>query len=334
MICVNVQQKIVQINLKKINFFIPALLAVIIIGKFFPQAAISDKPINIKLIGDIGIALVFLFYGISLNLSRLKADISNLKLHLTIQLSTFVLFPLIVIPFVLWFRGHETWLLWLGGFFLASLPSTVSSAAVLTSIAKGNVPAAIFNASISSMVGIFLTPLLMGLIIHSGQNADFSEFGTIILKLILQVFLPIAVGLFLNRFLDKWVEKRSNFIKIFDRSVILLIIYTSFAKSFYNNQFLLVKIADLVLLVLFCLILLFVIYQIITFICKMLKFNRKDTITAQFSGSQKSLIHGTVMANVIFSGMAGVGVILLPLMIYHALQLIIFGIVAGKKAKH
>jgi len=321
-------------KLKKTNYFIPALLAVIIIGKLFPQPAIYDKLINIKLVGDIGVALVFFFFGISLNLSRLKIDLNNIKLHFTIQLSTFVLFPLLVLPFTLWFRGSETGLLWLGGFFLATLPSTVSSAAVLTSIAKGNVSAAIFNSSISSLLGIFITPLLMGFLIHSGNSADSGAFGIIILKLVLQVLLPVIVGVMLNRYLGKWAEKKSNFIKIFNQSVILLIIYTSFAKSFYTNQFQLVNIIDLLLLVLFCLMLLFIVYQILTFTSQILKFNKEDTITAQFSGSQKSLIHGTVMASVIFSGMAGVGVILLPLMIYHISQLIIVGIIAQRKSNY
>lgn len=320
-----------SLNLKRINFFIPALIAAIIIGKLFPEPAVFDKPVSIKFISDIGVALVFLLYGITLNLSKLKTDISNFKLHLTVQLSTFALFPLIVLPFVLWFRGHETWLLWLGGFFMASLPSTVSTAVVLVSIAKGNVSAAIFNTSISSLLGIFVTPLLMGLIIHSGQSANSGEFLTIVLKLILQVLLPLTLGIFLNRYFGKWAEKKSNFIKQFNQTVILLIVYIAFAKSFYNNQFSLLKISDLLILVVLCLLLLWTVFQIITFACRILKFNREDTITAQFSGSQKSMIHGTVMANVIFSGMEGVGLIILPLMIYHALQLIIMGVVAQKK---
>jgi sodium/bile acid cotransporter 7 len=317
--------------MKKSDFFIPILLLAIILGKAFPEPALYEGVVNLKIISDIGIALVFLFYGIKLNLKQLKADLANWKLHLVIQFSTFVLFPLLVLPFALIFREHNTWLLWLGGFFLASLPSTVTSSVVLVSIAKGNVSSSIFNASVSSLAGIFITPLWIGLII-TGQEVNAVGQGSIILKLILQVFMPVILGLFLNRYLGKMAEKWSSFLNTFDRSVIILIIYLSFAKSFYTNQFGLVKITDLCLTFLFCLILLFIVYRIITSVCKLLKFKREDIITAQFSGSQKSLIHGTVMSNVIFSGMSGIGVILLPLMIYHALQLIIMGIIAQRKA--
>jgi sodium/bile acid cotransporter 7 len=244
--------------MKKSDFFIPILLLAIILGKVFPEPALYDGVVNLKIISDIGIALVFLFYGIKLNLKQLKADIANWKLHLVIQFSTFVLFPLLVLPFTLIFREHDTWLLWLGGFFLASLPSTVSSSVILVSIAKGNVSSAIFNASISSLAGIFITPLWIGLII-TGQEANASEQWSIILKLIMQVFLPVMTGLFLNRYLGKIAEECTRFINTFDRAVIILIIYLSFSKSFYTNQFNLVKVTDLFLTFLFCLILLFII---------------------------------------------------------------------------
>ena len=315
----------------KFDLFIPALLLSILLGKFFPEPAVYEGIINLEKIGDIGISLVFLFYGIKLKLSRLKEDLANWKLHAVIQFSTFVLFPLILLPFTLWLRDSDSWLLWLGGFFMAALPSTVTSSVILVSMAKGNVPSAIFNASFSSLAGIFLTPIWMGIIIHSGQDANSSEYGIIILKLVLQVFLPVVLGLFLNRYLGKWAEKRLTFIHIFDRIVILLIVYLSFAKSFYSNQFQLVEITDLLFTSLFCLVLLFVVYQIITLICNILKFNKKEKITAQFLGSQKSLIHGTVMSKVIFSNILGVGVILLPLMIYHVFQLVIFGVIAKRK---
>ena len=320
-------------QLKKIDFFIPALLAAILVAKLFPQPANYEGPITLDLICEIGIVLVFLFYGIKINPNRLKEDLGNWKLHLLVQFSTFVLFPLIVLPFTLFFKGHDSYLLWLGAFFLASLPSTVSSSVVLVSIAKGNIPGAIFNSSLSSLIGIFITPLWMGIVITSGNDTASAELVDIIKKLVIQILTPIALGFFLNRYFGKWAGRNASLLKLFDQSVILLVIYLSFAHSFSNNQFQLVAVIDIIMVVFFCLLLLFIVYRIMSFICKLLKFNREDTITAQFSGSKKSLVHGTVMSTVFFAGMAGVGVILLPLMIFHATQIIIIGIIAQKKAR-
>ncbi|MCL2073398.1 MAG: bile acid:sodium symporter [Marinilabiliaceae bacterium] len=315
----------------KIDFFIPALLLAIVIGKMFPQPALYDGIVNFKTISNLGIFIVFLFYGIKLNLSTLKRDIGNWKLHFIIQLSTFLLFPLIVLPFVFYFKEQNTGLLWIGGFFLATLPSTVSSSVVFISIAKGNIPSAIFNATFSSLAGIIFTPLWMSLIITSGNEATSSDFFSIILKLLTQVLIPLIIGMFLNRFFGKWAEKNNSSLRKIDQSVILLIVYLSFAKSFHENQFQLVSIIDLLLTTFFCFLLLLIVYQIITFICYLLKLPKEDIITAQISGSNKSLIHGTVMSNLIFGGMVSVGLILLPLMIYHSLQLIIMGIIAKRK---
>lgn len=303
----------------------------IAVARIFPNAATWSDPISLHQIGDIGITLVFLFYGLKLNLKILRKDLSNWKLHLVVQLSTFLLFPLLVLPFVLFFGDGENHLLWMGAFFLAALPSTVSSSVVMVSIARGNVPSAIFNASLSSLLGVFITPLWMGIVLAASpdQAADLSA---IITKLILQVLAPVVLGIFLNRFLGRWAESKSRYLKLFDQSVILLIVYLAFADSFLKNQFSVIGNLDLLLVAVLCLGLFFSVYFTICFIAQRLGFNRKDTISAQFSGSKKSLVHGTVMSKVLFHGMSGAGVILLPLMVYHALQLVVVGFIARKKS--
>jgi sodium/bile acid cotransporter 7 len=248
---------------------------------------------------------------------------------LVVQLSTFIIFPLIVLPFFILFGKGENQLLWLGAFFLAALPSTVSSSVVMVSIAKGHVTSAIFNASLSSILGVFITPIWMGIVI-AANPAQNSEMAGIITKLVLQVLIPVIAGIILNRFFGHWAESKKRYFKWFDQSVILLIVYLAFAKSFSSNQFSSIKNTDLLLIALLCLALFFSVFLIIQIISKKLNFNRRDTISAQFSGSKKSLVHGTVMSNVLFTGMAGVGVILLPLMLYHALQLVVVGFIAKK----
>ncbi len=304
----------------------------IVAAKYFPGPASFEGPVNLQTIADIGVTMVFLFYGLKLNLRTLKNDLKNWRLHLVVQISTFLLFPFIVLPLFLVFSEGENNFIWLGAFFLASLPSTVSSSVVMVSIAKGNVTSAIFNASLSSLLGIFLTPLWMGFVLATGP-AQLTELSGIIVKLFIQVLLPVSTGLILNRYFSRFTEKKSPFFKVFDQSVILLIVYISFSQSFINDYFNSINSGDLLLIATLCLALFFTIYYSIGIICRKLKFNIKDTISAQFSGSKKSLVHGTVMSGVLFKGMAGVGVILLPLMIYHALQLIIVGFIANKKGE-
>ncbi len=315
--------------------FVPALLLVIILASLFPEPAAYEGNFTLHNIGDIGITLIFLFYGLKLNPRKLRQDLSNWRLHLLVQAATFIVFPLIVLPFYHYWSAGPHALLWLGALFLATLPSTVSSSVVMVSIAKGNVPGAIFNASISSLAGILITPLWMGLVLTTSQatSGAAGDYSSILLKLVLQVLLPVVAGLLLNRFFGHWAQKNARFLKLFDQSIILLIVYLSFGESFYLKLFTNTSTTDIMLIMLLCATLFFLVFGIIHLLSKQLKFNRNDRITALFSGSKKSLVHGTVMAGILFKGMTGVGVILLPLLIYHALQLVFAGILAQRFAR-
>lgn len=316
----------------KIDNFILALIGAIILAKIFPKPAMYDGIINLSLITDVGITLIFFFYGLKLNLKNLKQDLSNWKLHLVVQLSSFILFPLLVFPFYLLLKSTDYYLIVLGFFFLASLPSTVSSSVVMVSIAKGNIPSAIFNASISSLIGIFITPTLMAIVISS-NTIEISDFSHIIFKLIIQVLLPVIAGLILNRYFGKWAYRNANFLKLFDQTIILLVVYHSFSESFVLGLFDDSSFADILLIFLGTTVLFVIAYFLIQKVSTTLKFSREDKITATFAGSKKSLVHGTVMAGIIFDGFSGVGIILLPIMIYHAMQLVLVSWIAQHKAK-
>jgi solute carrier family 10 (sodium/bile acid cotransporter), member 7 len=152
-----------------------------------------------------GISFIFFFYGVKLSPQKLKEGLSNWKLHLVVQSTTFLVFPLVVLLFYALF-GDEANYLWLGTFYLAALPSTVSSSVVMVSIAGGNLPAAIFNASISSMVGIFITPLWMDLMLPE-TSVSFDLTDTFI-KLSLQVLLPVISRPFPS-FKINWICKQT-----------------------------------------------------------------------------------------------------------------------------
>ncbi len=289
-----------------------------------------QKPVSLEEIASYGVSGIFFFYGLKLSTDKLKQGLSNWKMHIVIQVTTFVLFPLIALLIKPLFGGDDQ-NLWLGIFYLAALPSTVSSSVVMVSIANGNIPAAIFNASISSLIGLFMTPLWVGLFIVA--DAGNFDVWSIIGKLCLQVLMPLIIGMLLNRRLGWFADKYKTALKTFDQSIILIIIYTSFCKSFALNLFKDLSFTELLLLMAGLMALFFAVILITNSIGRALGFSKADNITVMFCGSKKSLVHGTVMSKVLFTQSSIVGIILLPLMIYHALQLIAASVMAQRFVK-
>lgn len=312
----------------KVDKFLLAILGTVLLAYFFPQFGSKNSPIPLSLIGSIGVALIFFFYGLKLHPDKIKRGLKNWKLHLLVQLSTFLLFPIIVLVVKPFLVTEEQETLWLAFLFLAALPSTVSSSVVMVSIANGNIPAAIFNASISGLIGILITPLWMGLFLQ--QNEVAFDLGSIYIKLGTEILLPVFLGILLQRFLGKYAAQYNKQLTMFDKSIILLIIYKSFSESFEEKVFASVSLIDLVFLFILDLLLFILIYGCIGFISKKLQFSKEDQITAQFCGTKKSLVHGTVFSKILFPSNVATGIILLPLMVFHAMQIFIISFIASK----
>jgi solute carrier family 10 (sodium/bile acid cotransporter), member 7 len=315
-----------------LDWFILSIIGVIILASQFPAPGIAEGPFSISSLANIGVSFIFFFYGLKLNRKKLVAGLSNWHLHILVQAGTFILFPVLILLCRPLLNSEETQVLWLGSFFLAALPSTVSSSVVMVSIAHGNIPGAIFNASISSLIGIFITPAWMALV--TGGTHEHIDMSDVVKKLLLQILLPVIVGLLLNPTrLGKFAEKHNKQLKYFDQITILAIVYTAFSDSFDKHMFSTLGIMELFLLGACLLVMFFVAYFIIGGIARLLHFNREDSITATFCGSKKSLVHGTVMAKVIFMNSPLMGILLLPIMLYHALQLIAVSIIAQGMAR-
>ena len=303
------------------------IISVIALAYFFPQPGIITR-----LFAGTGCRLWrfhnFFFYGLKLNI-KTAIELMNWRMHIIVQFTTFIIFPLIALLFKPFF-GIDS-LLWLGIFYLCTLPSTVSSSVVMVSIAEGNVPAAIFNASVSTLLGVFITPLWM--IPFITEKIVYTDTSAIILKLVVQVVVPVCCGLLLHKYGGAFAEKNKKRLKLFDQAVILLIIYTSFCHSFYNRAFKAFSMSTLLYICAGMSALFFIVYYLTMFICKRFKFEQRDCITVIFCGSKKSLVHGTVMSKVLFTATLPVSIILLPVMIYHSLQLIFVGIIAQRLRK-
>ena len=311
----------------KFNGFIAAIFVAIIIAYLFPEGIVLFP---LKTITDIGIGFIFFFYGLKLSPAEFKLGFLNYKVHIVIQLTTFVVFPILALLSLPLFDTGTASDLWIALFFFATLPSTVSSSIVMVSLAKGNLPTAIFNASLSGLIGIFATPIWLSFFLSG--SADF-EFLDVLIKLCWQIIIPLILGLILQKFLGDFARKHSKKLGLLDKTTIILIVYSSFSNSFTSNIFSSVKTDDLLKLTGIVVLLFFMVYFGLGLACNLLGFNLKDKITAQFCGTKKSLVHGSVMVKVIFGNSANTGLLLLPIMIYHSLQLILIAFYAEKYRK-
>ncbi len=315
----------------KFDSFVLATAVVVVLAYFFPYVQTFGKNVPIDKIASVGVSLIFLFYGLKLSPDKIKNGLKNWKLHVLIQLSTFLVFPLIIILFKPFVHTENSTTIWLAFLFLAALPSTVSSSVVMVSIARGNVPSAIFNASISGLIGILVTPLWIGLFVQRSA-VDF-DLSVIYIKLIIEIIVPVVIGIGLQRYLGKYAIKYNRYLTLFDKSVILLIIYKSFSDSFEQNVFSEVPVMDFVFILIAVILLFYTVYFIVSYLSKLLKFNVEDQITAQFCGTKKSLVHGTIFSKILFANSTTIGIMLLPLMLFHAIQLFIVSTIAARLSR-
>ena len=316
---------------KKIDSFIQLLFVVVLLAYFFPDGAGEATIAYLDGIAKVGIFFIFFFYGLKLNKQEVWAGISNWRVHLLVQLATFLLFPLLALGVQPFFYAANQEVIWLGFFFLAVLPSTVSSSVVMVSMARGNVPAAIFNASISGFIGMLVTPAWMSPFASTvGMK---SEMTTIYLNLFLEVLLPVILGLFLNPWGGTWARKQAKKLALMDKATILLIVYKSFAASFLLGIFSSVSWQVMSILCVIVFLFFFLVYGLLTFLARKLQFTLEESIVVVFCGSKKSLVHGTVFSKILFAASPQLGIILLPLMMYHALQLVFISQIAGKLAR-
>lgn len=309
-----------------INGFLLGLFVAIGLAAVFPEIGAADSGLPWKPVITIGIAVVFFFYGVKLDPVQLKSGLSNWKLHLLIQLSTFLIFPVLVyllLQIMPWVDPEFK----LGITYLSVLPSTVSASVVMVSIAGGNLPAAIFNASISSLLGVILTPAWMG-ILGDGGGGEI-DFWSTLGELLLKVILPVVLGIFAHGWLFPKLKGILPKLKYIDQTVIMIIVFTSFSESFAQRLFSSYKLGQLASIAVTMLGIFILVWLILELITKLLGFSIQDRITTLFCGSKKSLVHGVVIGKVIFPDAAILGLVLLPVMLYHIQQLIFGSIIAG-----
>lgn len=313
------------------DWFLLGMLAAVVLAALFPTFGMSGGPLHADVVADVGIFAVFLLHGLGLPAAQLRAGVVQWRVHLVVQAFTFGVFPL------LWWLSDVSlgrWLpsdLSLGFLYLCAVPSTISSSVAMTGLARGNVPAAIFNASLSSLLGIVLTPVIISVFAHAtGQSLSMGE---AVVKLATLLLLPLALGQLLRPLLGAWFARYRRFTNAFDRAVILLLVYASFCDSIASGLFTAHGWDVLALAFAGAVVILAIVLALTTRAARALGFSKEDEITVVFCGSKKTLASGVPMARLLFGASPALGLIVLPLMFYHQAQLLVCSMLAERYAK-
>ena len=301
------------------------LLAVVITASFFPCT--GSVAVGFDWLTTFMIGLLFFMHGAKLSREAVIAGMVHWRLHVTVLLCTFAVFPLlglILKPALLLVITPD---LYLGILFLCVLPSTVQSSIAFTSVARGNVPAAICSASASNLLGIFLTPLMVSVIVvaHNAQHSSLDS----ILKIVYQLLLPFVAGQIARPWIGAWMDKNKSWLRWVDQSSVLLVVYVAFSEAVNQGLWRQVPATMLISLIVISALLLAIIMALTTFGSRRMGFNKEDEITIVFCGSKKSLASGVPMAKVLFASQT-VGMVLLPLMLFHQIQLMVCAFLAQR----
>ncbi len=309
-----------------VDGYLLLIVSMVALAALFPVEGQSADVAGI--LTKIAIGLVFFLHGARLSPKAAIDGARHWRLHLLVLLSTFALFPVlglmagVLVPSVLAPQ------LYTGLLFLCTLPSTVQSSIGFTSIARGNIPAAICSASASNLIGIALTPLLVGLILHTSGGGISAK---AVWDIVLQLLVPFVAGQVLRPLIGTWAGKNKKLLGYVDRGSILLVVYVAFSEGVVAGIWHQIGPADLAAVLILNAVLLALVIVITTVLSRRFGFSKEDEIAIVFCGSKKSLASGLPMASVLFAGPT-VGLIVLPLMLFHQMQLMVCAWLARKYA--
>ncbi|MFI8416719.1 bile acid:sodium symporter family protein [Serratia sp. NPDC078593] len=307
--------------------FTLTLLATVLLASLLPARGEFVGWLNNLTIA--AIALLFFMHGAKLSRAAILAGSSNWRLHLWVMFSTFIIFPILGVLFKWWSPIHVSPALYNGFIYLCILPATVQSAIAFTSLAGGNVAAAVCSASASSLLGIFISPLLVGLLLNvQGETGSLQQVGAIVLQLL----VPFVAGHLSRPLIANWLERHRKLIGKTDQTSILLVVYGAFSEAVTHGIWHQVGVGSLAFIIGVSLLLLAVVLMMNIFMARRLGFNKADEVTIVFCGSKKSLANGIPMANILFPA-ATVGIMVLPLMVFHQVQLMACAVLARRYQK-
>ncbi|ENU57990.1 bile acid:sodium symporter family protein [Acinetobacter guillouiae] len=321
-----------MLKLLALDRFTILLIAMVVLASILPisgQAALIFGKIT-----TIAIAILFFLHGAKLSREAVIEGILHWKLHGLVFAFTFLVFPLLGLmakPVLEPLLGQQ---LYWGFLFMCFLPSTVQSSIAFTSVAKGNVAAAVCSASFSNLIGMFITPILVSIFIFGQSKHNYDPTSSII-EITLLLLVPFVLGQLLRPYVFPLMQKMPKIVKVFDQGSILMVVYGAFSGAVVAGLWHQVSLSTLIYLTLACSILLTVIMLLALYVPKWLGFSKADQISIFFCGSKKTLASGVPMAQILFIGQP-LGMIVLPIMIFHQIQLMVCGVIANywSKQKH
>jgi len=310
----------------KVDWYLVLIIAMGIAATVLPVR--GDAAVALGWASKIMIGVVFFLHGARLSREAVIRGLTHWRLHLTILAATFVLFPALTVGL--------TWLpAWItppalapGLILLGCLPSTIQSSIAFVGVARGNVPAAVAAASASNMLGVFLTPLLVGLLLHAQGGISAGAFQATVLQLL----VPFIAGQLARPWVGDFVARHNKTLGKLDRGTILLIVYIAFSSAVVEGVWDRLGAMDLVRLLVLCCLLLAVVLAATAYAARALGFDKPDEIAIVFCGSKKSLASGAPIAAAILPA-AAVGVAIIPLMVFHQIQLMACAAIAQRYAQ-
>ena len=307
--------------------FLLCLIGVVAAASVFPvRGAAAGWTVALA---DLAIVMLFFIHGAKLSRAAIVQGIGNWRLHAMVLGSTYVLFPALGLALFYAMRGWVNPLLLSGLLFLSLLPSTVQSSIAFTAIARGNVAAAVCSASLSNLIGIFLTPLLVALFMHVGGSGGAISSWDSISKIALQLLAPFLAGHFLRPWIGGFIDRNKKILQPVDRGSILIVVYSAFSAAVIKGIWTQVGVIDLLELLALSAVMLAAVMGATVLAARQAGLPRADGVVLLFCGSKKSLVSGVPMAGALFAP-AQVGLIVLPLMIFHQLQLFVCAVLAAR----
>ena len=318
-----------MLKLLALDRFTILLFVMVVLASFVPVA--GQAAVLFGQLTTVAIAILFFLHGAKLSREAVRSGLLNWKLHSVVFIFTFALFPILGLmskPILLPLLGQE---LYWGVLFLCCLPSTVQSSIAFTSVAKGNVAGAVCSASFSNLVGMFITPILVSLLILGQAQHNFDPTESII-QITLLLLVPFVLGQLLRPWVFPVMQKLPKLVKCFDQGSILMVVYGAFSSAVVAGLWQQVGLSTLFILIFVCSVLLTVVMVLVLWVPKWLGFNPADQRTIFFCGSKKTLASGVPMAQILFIGQP-LGMLVLPIMIFHQIQLMVCGVIANYWSK-
>ncbi|MFT3997636.1 MAG: bile acid:sodium symporter family protein [Asticcacaulis sp.] len=309
---------------KIIDPYILMLLSMVVLASLLPVR--GDSAVIAGWIKDAAIVLLFFLHGAKLSRESIWAGMTAWKVHVAVFATTFAVFPLLGLGAQALLGALMDPMMLAGILFLCLLPSTVQSSIAFTAIAGGNVAAAVCSASLSNILGIVITPALVAILMQTtGGGVSLEAIGDIALQLL----LPFVVGHLLRPWLKGYLDRHKTLVGRVDRGSILLVVYTAFSASVVEGLWSKVGLSDLGLMFVVNAVLLAIVMCGTWWVSGRMGLSHEDRVVVLFCGSKKSLASGVPMAGTLFPA-AVLGPVLLPVMLFHQLQLIVCAFLAPR----